>query len=401
MDSPMMCESQTLLNAQISFLNTHVALIHIPMTAYPYFLRPIAQLLLHNTNFDSEGIPIEPRRPWEYWHPLVNISIAHNECSITCPRELADELFAPVIAGLKPELQKSISISKEDYSVIVIDGEGLEAGQRVLDLSSPLALAKIPIFFITSYWSDFILVPLKSRPTVIHALEDRGFLFEASDPSNKTNEAGFMTNPASPLLHRTNSSITSFDFPPTPTTPPPTSVSELQQRTFTLLKAHRITPTVDASISLVTCAGIKPTFPHPVNSIQTTLQHSLLSLLSAPTPPRFLSLTLSESDSPSLTLERSLLSSFPENVILGMDGPTQVPVTLDLHSLPLQSTGIVCGVASRLVDGMKGRFGAGMGLGLPGGFEMSYLSTARAGHVVVYEEELEDAMEVLQGLGEA
>lgn len=87
-----------------------------------------------------------------------------------------------------------------------------------------------------------------------------------------------------------------------------------------------------------------------------------------------------------------------------MDGPAQVPVTLDLHSLPLQSTGIVCGVASRLVEGMKGRFGVGMGMsmgmGMAGGFEMSYLSTARAGHVVVYEEELEDAMEILQGMGE-
>jgi hypothetical protein len=56
---------------------------------------------------------------------------------------LAEELFAPVISGLKPELQSLVSISREDYSAIVIGGEGLEAGQRVLDLSSPLALAKM------------------------------------------------------------------------------------------------------------------------------------------------------------------------------------------------------------------------------------------------------------------
>lgn len=157
----MLGESQTLLNAQISFLvsnlgrfqssraltkmiqNTHIALVHIPMQAYAHFLQPISRLILHNTNLDGDGEPIEPRRPWEYWHPLVNISIAHNECSIACPRDLAVELFAPVIAGLKPELQKGVSISKEDYSAIVIGGEGLEAGQRVLDLSSPLALAKM------------------------------------------------------------------------------------------------------------------------------------------------------------------------------------------------------------------------------------------------------------------
>jgi hypothetical protein len=47
---------------------------------------------------------------------------------------------------------------------------------------------------------------------------------------------------------------------------------------------------------------------------------------------------------------------------------------------------------------MRGRFGGRSG-GV--GFEMSYLSTARAGHVVVFEDELEDAMEILQGLGES
>jgi hypothetical protein len=91
-------------------------------------------------------------------------------------------------------------------------------------------------------------------------------------------------------------------------------------------------------------------------------------------------------------------------VLLGKDGPEQVPITLDLRQLPLESTGIVCGVASRLVEGMRGRFGGGGRFGSGGnggvGFEMSYLSTARAGHVVVFEDELEDAMEVLQGLGE-
>jgi hypothetical protein len=132
-----------LLALLIATQNTHVALVHIPMKAYAHFLQAISKLLLHNTNYDDDDEPIEPKRPWEYLHPLVNISIAHNECSIACPRELAVELFVPVIAGLRPELQKGVTISKEDYSVIVIGGEGLEAGQRVLDLSSPLALAKM------------------------------------------------------------------------------------------------------------------------------------------------------------------------------------------------------------------------------------------------------------------
>ena len=275
-----------------------------------------------------------------------------------------------------------------------------------------------PIFFITSYWSDFILVPLKSRAVVIHALEDRGFLFEADlEPDS---EAGFMTNPASPLLHshsRNNSYMSSsFDnYPPTPMTPPPASVSELQQRTFKLLQTHKITPQViDSNIQLVTCAGIKDNTPsssyhHRTStthqtSTQALLQHGLLKCLTASEPPCFLSLTLTASDSASLTLEKRLLLHFPaggEDVLLGKDGPEQVPITLDLRELPLESTGIVCGVASRLVDGMRGRFGGGASNGASAGvFEMSYLSTARAGHVVVFEDELEDAIEILQGLGE-
>lgn len=120
-----------------------MALLHIPLAAYAHFVKPITQLLLHNTTTDENGDTIEPRRPWTFWHPFVNVSITGSECSIVCPREQADSLFAPILAGLQPELQKAVSISKEDYSVIVIDGEGLEAGQRVLDLTSPLAMAKM------------------------------------------------------------------------------------------------------------------------------------------------------------------------------------------------------------------------------------------------------------------
>lgn len=211
-----------------------------------------------------------------------------------------------------------------------------------------------------------------------------------------------MTNPASFHSHSRNGSA--FDSPPIPMTPPPASVSELQQRTFKLLKTHKITPRADPSIELVTCAGIKdntPSLSSSAASTQAILQHGLLRCLTAPEPPCFLSLTLTASDSASLTLEKRLLNLFPdrgEDILLGKDGPEQVPITLDLRDLPLESTGIVCGVASRLVDGMRGRFGGGSGGGT--GFEMSYLSTARAGHVVVFEDELEDAMEILQGLGE-
>ena len=328
-----------------------------------------------------------------FWHPFVNVSVTKTECSIACTRQQAEELFEPVHGMLSPLMRKSATISKEDYSVIVIGGEGLEAGQRVLDLTGPLALAGIPIFFITSYYCDFILVPFPARSRVIAALEDRGFVFEA----DANGESGHMTNPSSPLFSprtRHGSTTSSMEFPLTASTPPPTTVSELQSKTFKLLRRNAITPLVDESIELVTCSGVKNTTAttSASNFAEGKLQLGLAKCLTTVPPPQFLSVTLTDTESASITLEKRLIDQFYNNgeeLLLGHDGPEQVPITFDLKDLPLESTGIVCGVASRLTDGMKGRIGEV--------FNMSYLSTAKAGHVIVYQDELEEALGALEG----
>ena len=43
------------------------------------------------------------------------------------------------------------TISSEDFVVISVRGEGLEAGQRVLELTSPLALAGMFVVFQIVY----------------------------------------------------------------------------------------------------------------------------------------------------------------------------------------------------------------------------------------------------------
>lgn len=72
---------------------------------------------------------------------------------------------------------------------------------------------------------------------------------------------------------------------------------------------------------------------------------------------------------------------------------TVVPIMFDLRDLPDESTGIVCGVAGRLMERMY----KGCGLG-GGGFNMSYLSTAKTGNVIVLEDEVEDALDALREL---
>lgn len=230
------------------------------------------------------------------------------------------------------------------------------------------------IFFITTYFSDYILVPIKSRGQVIRALEERGFAFEQS--------AEAYVNVAA--HHRNTSSASSFDYKP-PITPPPTTVNELQLKTFSLLKKSNIIPLVHRDIRLVHCAGRRES-PNSHSSQELGLQIGVMKSIIH--PPRFFSLTLTESEAASLLLQTHTLAFFgSDDVLLGSKTECLIPITLNFEPLPFEATGIVCGVASKLVGGGDGNAGDAI--------EMSYLSTARAGTVMIDESNVERAVEVL------
>jgi hypothetical protein len=75
------------------------------------------------------------------------------------------------------------------------------------------------------------------------------------------------------------------------------------------------------------------------------------------------------------------------DILLGSKDDLLIPIILDFRELPVDSTGIVCGVAGRLVGGTKG--------GFEDAVEMSYLSTARAGTVMVAQNDISRAMAAL------
>ncbi|PVI05334.1 hypothetical protein DM02DRAFT_624058 [Periconia macrospinosa] len=389
----------------IAFKDTQLALIHIPLNLYPRFLQPILQLLLpsetrHNgTHFNGNGHgngnrngnengAVLPPHGWPYEHPFINISVTPVECSVVCSRALADEFFVPVLSTLDPNERKQISITAEDYVVMQIDGEGLDAGQRVLELTSPLALAGISIFFITTYFSDYILVSNKHRSQVVHALEDRGFQFEDQTSS--------YVNPSA--HNRKTSSTPSVDLQ-VPGTPPPATVSELQTRTFATLKRCNIQPTVDPNLRLVQVAGRKENLglhtggnrSSMTSATDDALHLGLVKCLISLPHHRFLSLTLTDTEPASLLLDETLLGNFAPDILLGAKDEFLIPIMLDLRELPTESTGIVCGIAGRLV-GATGQ--------LENPVEMSYLSTARAGTVTVGDGELDRALAALRGYGE-
>jgi hypothetical protein len=288
-----------------------------------------------------------------------------------------------------------VSISKESYMVFSVSSAGMEAGQRVMDLTAPLAMVGISIFFITTYYTDFILVPSKDHQTVVRALLARGFEFSESDSA--------YVAPTS-ISHSRGTSSSSEP----PSTPPPSNVAELQTRTFSHLKRKNVIPFIERNLHLVQCSGKEmgstddyPSRPHPngpisngrpegshwLESIDAKLYLALISALTL--QPRFLSITLSKDDAPSLLLDKALLPLFGDSIAGDTEGDL-VPIFLDLSNLPLDSTGIVCGVAGRLVDELRVQDLQGS--------ELSYLSTARAGAVILSSEGSARALEALMPL---
>lgn len=177
--------------------------------------------------------------------------------------------------------------------------------------------------------------------------------------------------------------------------------SDASVRTFKLLKKHNVIPNIEPDLRLIHCSGkdvwhvddySRPARSHNghhreswVDKVDTKFYTSLI--LSLVSKPRFLSVTLTAEDEPSLLLDKRLLDNFGDSLI----GPTEAdltPIFLDLVDLPFEATGIVAGVAGKLVEEMVMEQNA----------ELSYLSTAKTGAVILSSEHAEKALEILNPL---
>lgn len=117
-------------------------MVHIPLELYPYFVKSVLNLIFDETPPLGDA----PQDDADEYKPpaFMNVSITPVEVSIICPRRLLDKYFVPVIdelGELDAALQARLVVSDKTFIVMQVLGEGLEAGRRVLDLTTPLALA--------------------------------------------------------------------------------------------------------------------------------------------------------------------------------------------------------------------------------------------------------------------
>ena len=275
-------------------------------------------------------------------------------------------------------------------------------------------------------------MPFRSRRTVTKALQQRGFVFSQSADAFVS-----QLSPSSPTLTQSGRITSPFYEASAPSTPPAKDIPELQIRTFTKLTRNNVKPIVDEDLLLISCAGSREFDRDSDERLQSDLLQVLISTLSFPatsgakqalrngsgmmgfealkiadgatkTPDfaaRFLSLTLTTTEPISVLLEHRLLSRLGRSLLgAKSEEDALVPITLDLRGLPTESTGIVCGVAGRLAQAgaeadeiswnaspqSNGTAGGG------GIVDISFLSTARAGTVIVKASQLGLAVDALE-----
>lgn len=268
---------------------------------------------------------------------------------------------------------------------------------------------------------------MRARGRVIQALENRGFTFEAT--------AGAFINSSSGPSRRSSP----LGLEPTRIPGPdsmPSTISELQSRTFESLRKHNVQAYVDESLRIVQCAAH---YREPSNMASPSgLRPGVITALMQDNP-KFLSLTMTSTDpAASILLETRLLPRFAQrdptdtlglhsneneeqnNLLIGAKDDVLMPIMFDLRNLPLEATGIICGVASRLAAATQNRDNPepndtanedteehdGQQYRLPTTgskepVEMSFLSTTLGGTCIVGIPELERAMQSLRAEAES
>lgn len=175
----------------IAFLEPKLSLAHIAPACLPLFLHATLTVLRAGPAF-------------------LNLSLTPQGASIVLPTDLARRCFAPAAAllrtdhGFDPATGSAASARTaigesganggvrivDGYLAMQIDGEGICSGARLLSLTRPLADAGVSILFITTYFSDYVLVAACDEAKVRRTLLSGEFEFEDLSGS-------FVSRPAS------------------------------------------------------------------------------------------------------------------------------------------------------------------------------------------------------------
>lgn len=299
--------------------------------------------------------------------------IAYNpsECTVMCAALEFSRLFEAPLAACKQLGYHDVEVLPEQFLNLQVDSEGeFNTSARILELTKPLSQHNISLFFLSSHFTDIVLIPHRFKKQVINILTKKNFEF--SDISNS-----YIINRNLEIESLLSASEEDSDSP------------KDDNKTMQWFDQANIVPHIQKKVKLL-LTGARP----------RRVKHCLLKAsqcIASQDVPDYFSITRTSLNEVSLILpgstrKRSTMGFDFQNII-GSAMDTIIPITVDLSELPLDSAGIVAGLASSLVDSMKS-----LQEPVSGRFEMNYLSMARSGIIMIPKENLKVVTKVVENM---
>ena len=286
---------------------------------------------------------------------FFHIAFTPIECTIICSANRIDQLFRQPLEICSQLKYDNINLLSSDFLIIQVDSDSsLDNSTRILHLTKPLAENNIPLFFISTHFNDNVVIPFDLRDKVVDILSKNKFQF--SDVSNSY----FSTN-------ETGNAVATEEI---------ISAEILEKHTFDLFRQFEIVPRIDSNTKLL-LTGAR------AGEINSTILKFGRILSSKDLVPKYIAITRTSINEVSLILPKSskLRSKmgFKSKNIIGSTQDVIMPIAIDFSKLPLDSTGIVSGVASKLINGLRHE-----NLDCP--FEINFLSMAQSGILMIPQE---------------
>lgn len=297
---------------------------------------------------------------------FFHIAFTPVECTIICSTILMGRLFKEPLKLCHKLGFDDVQVLDETFVCLQIDSDGAyDHNYRILQLTKPLSENNISLFFLSSHFGDLVLIPSQLEDKVISILTKNSFEF--SDVSGSY----IISNSYSPV--KTDDNHCS---------------QHLEDRVFQLFKQSNIRPLINHKVSLL-LTGSRP------SDVEDTLLKTA-KIIGSNIIPDYFVITRTSINEVSLILPRSSktrsILGFHSRHLIGSTQDIINPITIDLTRLPLDSTGIVSGMAGKIINGINSL----PALEYP--FELNYLSMARSAIIMIPKENILLVTEILNSV---
>lgn len=308
---------------------------------------------------------------------FFHIAFTPLECTIICSESIMTQYFSLPLNVCQQLGLDTVKLVGTSFIKLQLDSEGAyDNCSKILELTEPLSRKNIPLYFLSTHFSNIVLVPFNLKDKVVKTLERKNF-----ELSNSSDCYVFNLSPANtPVREYLEMDVLDIeeDLPGT---------MDLSEKAFRAFKNANIRPVMD-SHTLLLLTGART--GHVTEIIEKTARMTLRPK----SIPQYFAITRTSPEEVSLLLPKAsrirASLGFRSKNLMGSVQDVIVPISLDLYKLPLDTSGIVAGVAGSLFHGVETHAKVA---NCP--FEMYYLSMARSAIIMVPRENLKAVGKIL------